>query len=152
MIDKNDCWLFAGYKNEQGYGTISTYINHKPGYQYAHRASYETFVGAIPDGLVIDHLCKNRCCINPDHLETVTNRENIMRGEAVLSHKRITHCPRGHEYTDINTVYSNRGWRICKTCKADRREKYYIENKYRWKAYNARCYQRHKSSIVHMLY
>lgn len=129
MIDTQDCWLFAGYKNNLGYGQVFTYNNGKNGYQYAHRASYETFVQPIPDGLVIDHLCRVRCCINPDHLEPVTARVNTLRGEGVLINTRKTHCPKGHEYTKHNTVsYSNK-WRRCRQCISIKNKAYYADSK-----------------------
>jgi hypothetical protein len=116
MINTQDCWLYAGYKNKLGYGTISTYIDKKSGYQYAHRVSYETFVAPIPDGLVIDHLCSVRACINPEHLEPVTASVNTLRGEGVGVNTRKTHCPKGHEYTPDNTVSYSTKWRRCRQC------------------------------------
>jgi len=136
MIDTNDCWLYAGYKNELGYGQIFTYINKKQGYQYAHRVSYETFIGNIPDGLVIDHLCSVRCCINPTHLEAVTARENTLRGIGVKINKSKTHCPRGHKYDESNTLISSSPWRRCKQCARDSHRRYYALNKEKWKVYN----------------
>lgn len=138
MINTDDCWLFAGYKNELGYGQIFTYFDRKMSYQYAHRVSYETFVGPIPDGLVIDHLCRFRHCINPEHLEPVTARVNTLRGEGVLMNKRKTHCPKGHPYTDYNTIFNSRGWRVCRQCDLDRHARYYRANKHKWKVYNAK--------------
>jgi hypothetical protein len=80
-----------------------------------HRWAYETLVGPIPDGLVIDHLCRVRNCVNPDHLEPVTHRENIRRGEAGAWNRVKTHCPQGHEYTPENTRYSGTT-RNCREC------------------------------------
>lgn len=77
----------------------------------AHRVAYETWVGPIPDGLTIDHLCRNRLCIEPTHLEPVTNRENIQRGGNSLK----THCPQGHPYDEVNTASRNNR-RYCRTC------------------------------------
>lgn len=128
MIDKDDCWLFAGYKNTIGYGQIFTYFDRKPSYQYAHRVAYETFTGPIPDGLVIDHLCSVRCCINPDHLEPVTARVNTLRGEGVGVNKRKTHCPEGHEYTLENTQQYGKGWRRCRQCAILRHRKFRENN------------------------
>lgn len=122
----DDCWLYAGYKNELGYGLIF----HNRKYQYAHRVSYETFVGKIPDSYVIDHLCRVRHCINPEHLEPVTARVNTLRGEGVLVNKRKTHCPKGHEYTIENTQYfGSKGWRRCRECALSRHKANYLKRK-----------------------
>lgn len=133
MINTDDCWLYAGYKSDLGYGQLW----HKGKRYIVHRLSYETFVGPIPDGLVIDHLCRVRHCFNPSHLEPVTARENTLRGEGVLVNKRKTHCPRGHEYTLENTSINSRGWRICKACEVVRHSMYYKENSHKWKVYNS---------------
>ena len=76
LVDGNGCWLWLGCKTEKGYGLVN-----KPGHgKYrAHRFSYETFVGPIPEGLVLDHLCRARACVRPDHLEPVTDLENKRR-------------------------------------------------------------------------
>lgn len=82
----------------------------------AHRFSYEVSVADIPDGMVIDHLCRNGLCVNPKHLEAVTNVVNVMRGEgAAARNARKTHCNKGHELTPENT-YNRRNRRACKTC------------------------------------
>lgn len=132
MINRDNCWLFAGYKNTIGYGQIFYTVDGKTKYQYAHRVSYETFNGPIPDGLAIDHLCSIRHCINPSHLEAVTLRENTLRGEGVIVNKKKTNCPQGHPYSLENTTYNNKGWRVCRTCKLIRHAKYYRANKDKW--------------------
>lgn len=115
-VDKTDdgCWLWTAAKDSGGYGSIGLGANGAIG--SAHRVSYELNVGPIPEGLHIDHLCRNPACVNPAHLEPVTNRENVLRGlRGVLK----THCPRGHEYTPENTLtYPAEGRRRCRICKA----------------------------------
>lgn len=113
----NGCWVWQGYtKGRMGYASISV----KNRDRFAHRISYELANGAVPDGLVLDHLCRNVLCVNPDHLEPVTNKENILRGSGITARSaKKTHCPAGHPYTDENTARS-RGRRICKTCAKER--------------------------------
>ena len=86
----------------------------------AHRYSYECLVGPIPDGLVIHHSCRNIKCVNPDHLEAVTNRENLIRGEGPVLigkfHKSKIQCPKGHMYSPSNTHIAPNGQRVCREC------------------------------------
>lgn len=110
-LDRSDpegCWIWRGDTNSNGYGRLS-YSGKK---RYVHRWMYVLFVGLIPDGMEVDHLCKNRACANPSHLEAVSRRENIMRSDwPAAQHARRTHCPRGHEY-DRMTVSGRR----CRAC------------------------------------
>jgi hypothetical protein len=106
------CIVWTGSKNDRGYGHID--VNGQR--QYTHRLSYELHVGPIPDGLVIDHLCRNRACLNPHHLEPVTQGENTRRGERA----QRTHCPQGHPYDEANTYVKRRvngaAHRNCREC------------------------------------
>ena len=115
MIDTDKCWLFAG-KLVRGYGRVTQRIDGKEIGYPAHRLTYEKYVGVIPDGLVIDHLCRVRSCINPSHLEAVTSRENSLRGIGEPAKNAVkTHCPQGHEYTPDNIIYKYKK-RYCRNC------------------------------------
>lgn len=113
----NGCWIWTGTKNEQGYGRFALFC--RPTRQVrAYRYSYELLVGPIPEGLELDHLCRNRGCVNPDHLEPVTHRENTLRGfNPAGMNARKTHCIHGHEFTEKNTIHTKRGGRHCRACK-----------------------------------
>jgi len=111
----NNCWIWVATKNKEGYGKF--WFNKK--HLKAHRFAYEMFIGLIPKDLTIDHLCRNPSCVNPEHLESVTLKENILRGKGVgVINSKKTHCIHGHEFTEENTyIYSN-GDRKCRTCRA----------------------------------
>jgi hypothetical protein len=112
-VNKTDtCWLWTGAITGAGYGHL--YIDYKD--VYAHRLAYEFLVGPIPEGLVLDHLCRVHNCVRPDHLEPVTDKENLARGEATLFQTSKTHCPQGHEYAGENLYLSSTNRRYCRTC------------------------------------
>jgi hypothetical protein len=112
----SDCWQFTGYIDRDGYGR---YNDRRTGEQMAHRFAYRWFVGDIPAGLTLDHLCRNRSCVNPAHLEPVTTRENLRRGGIGTQ----THCQRGHPFDEKNTAIVQ-GWRRCRACHAFRQRQY----------------------------
>lgn len=108
------CWEWIGTKRNKGYGSF--YI-HGTFYVQAHRFCYELLSGPIPAGLTLDHLCRNTSCVNPDHLEPVTNRENTLRGfNPCAMNARKTRCKNGHEFTQENIFRNYRGGRGCVTC------------------------------------
>lgn len=113
-VDETDtCWIWQGSLDADGYGRFSL---RGRAFQ-AHRISYTAAHGSIPEGLVIDHLCRNRACVRPDHLEPVTNAVNILRGvsfSAVNASKEF--CDNGHPFDAINTYMAPGGWRRCRAC------------------------------------
>lgn len=118
-VDRTDdttCWRWLGSVTKAGYGQIWDYRIQRP--NYAHRVSYELAYGAIPQGLEIDHLCRNRRCVNPDHLEAVTQAENARRASDVL---RTGLCGRGHDQS-VYGYTSPKGRRHCLECLRIRRD------------------------------
>lgn len=112
VICENGCWEWVGFVSKTGYAYTSR--NRKK--VIAHREVYEKFRGPIPEGMTIDHKCRKRDCVNPDHLEVVTQGENVLRGNAPTAHNaRKTHCPKGHEYTSENTAIYGHS-RRCRSC------------------------------------
>lgn len=119
LIAKTDsCWLWQGYTNKKGYGSVRRrHIRAMP--IPVHRYAYEQLVGKIPEGLYLDHLCRIPSCVNPEHLEPVTNKENVLRGVGISAkNAKKTHCLRGHEFTSENTYrWSGKpNGRSCKKC------------------------------------
>lgn len=111
----DDCWEWTGAKCSSGYGSVWMEGKCKS----AHRAVYEWLVGPIPAGLVIDHLCRNRACVHPKHMELVTPLENHRRGiHGVL---KTLECKHGHPYTPENTRVNRKGSPVCRVCTRSRR-------------------------------
>lgn len=119
-VDENGCWLWPTRLDRDGYGSIRVDGRHRS----AHRVSYETFIGPIPDGLVIDHLCRRRNCVNPSHLEAVSQRENVLRGSSLFAQRaKATHCKRGHPFDEANT-YRWGSFRACRMCRDAHAQRY----------------------------
>ena len=121
-----DCWIYTGYIDKDGYGSVM--MNRKV--YRVHCAVYEHFRGVIPEGLEIDHLCRNRACANPDHLEPVTRRINQLRGETFSALNSLkTYCPKGHSYSGENLYVDPKGGRRCITCGREDFKRYYQKAK-----------------------
>lgn len=107
------CWIWQLARNGAGYGKCK--VDGKNA--CAHRVYYELLVGPIPQGLTLDHLCRNPACVNPGHLEPVTTRENILRGVGLSAQNaRKTHCKHGHPFDAKNTRITPEGFRACRAC------------------------------------
>jgi hypothetical protein len=116
------CWLWTGARLPLGYGQFVT-----TGNRLAHRFAYEHFVGPIPDGLTIDHLCRNPSCVNPAHMEAVTIQVNLSRGTSgPANNARKTHCLRGHELAGPNLMMNGK-YRQCRTCRNEAQNRRYRE-------------------------
>lgn len=108
------CWLWTGGRGDYGHGVYHVTHRHQV---RAHRYAYEELVGPIPDGLVLDHLCRNPPCVNPAHLEPVTQRVNTLRGATIpAANAAKTHCVNGHPFDEANTYIRPDGARSCRTC------------------------------------
>ncbi len=108
------CWIWrAAIHSIKGYGMFKSRVG-----GYAHRAAYELFIGPIPPGFSIDHLCRNKICVNPDHLEAVTHRENVLRGigPTAINNRKIK-CRNGHLFTRENTIFIKDKFHFRRRCR-----------------------------------
>ena len=115
------CMLWTAAKTSAGYGAFRL-----GGVLYrAHRISFTLAYGEIPQGMVLDHICRNRACVAPEHLEVVSQRENVLRGEGLAAQNSArTHCPRGHAYAGANLYVAPDGRRYCRTCRREKQRNY----------------------------
>lgn len=130
--ETSGCWVWGGSKDKDGYGKVRVkFPNGRVAY-LAHRMTFMHFVGDIPDGKEVDHICKNTSCINPAHLRLLTHRENVEAGDYKTHHRNAvkTHCIHGHALTAENIRiqrHKNTVMRHCKLCAKDRSKKYNAE-------------------------
>lgn len=113
VFQPDGCLVWTGCRTD-GYGQMGAGGRRLR----VHRVMWEMFEGPVPEGLQLDHLCRNRACANVSHLEPVPQRENLLRGETITAkHAAVTHCPQGHEYTEENTRRKKKdGTRNCRAC------------------------------------
>ena len=123
-IQPDGCWLWNASKSN-GYG----YFRYNGNLGRAHRFSYQQIVGPIPDELELDHLCRNKDCCNPVHLEAVTHKENMRRCDAGKNNSSKTHCLKGHPYDNENTYNRLNGGRGCRKCRNSASRKYTTKRK-----------------------
>lgn len=117
--DPDGCWTWTAYATPRAKGCLPYGKFGLDGrVQFAHRVAYTLTRGPVPDGMQLDHLCRNTLCVRPEHLEPVTARVNILRGQSFApANAAKTHCPKGHEYTPANTMRGNSPTeRKCRTC------------------------------------
>jgi HNH endonuclease len=120
-VDDAPCWNFDKPSKSTGYGQFS--VGRQKGL-LAHRVAYELWYGEIPAGTEVDHVCRNRACCNPAHLEAVTHRVNTLRGAAPSAVNAVkTECGNGHKFTSANTYIDKRGSRCCRACARDKRRR-----------------------------
>lgn len=122
IYNGSPCWEWQGSLDRAGYSKTRL-----AGHRQGHRASHELFIGPIPDGYQVDHLCRNRGCVSPLHIESVTRQENMARAKAFK-----THCARGHEYNETNTLLVKRRdggeSRKCRACNIDNQKRFQAQN------------------------
>lgn len=126
---QTQCWNWTGKLINSGYGLFGVGTKKENKFKTSHRWSYEYFRGSIIKPFTVDHLCHNRICCNPFHLEVVSQKENVRRGEGILSiNYRKTRCKWGHEFTSENTRIIKLG-RKCKECEREANRKAYRRRK-----------------------
>lgn len=122
MVDENGCWLWQGYVDRNGYGTIriGSMRDGTRRTNFTHIVAYQAFVGPVPEGLALDHSCDVRHCVNPEHLSPMTIRENLLKETSrsvAARNARKTHCKHGHPYEGDNLYLRPDGGRGCRICR-----------------------------------
>lgn len=118
------CWIWTGYLRDDGYAPICVRTEGRPRTRPAHVLAWELVNGPVPKGLELDHLCRNHACCNPAHLEPVTRRENVLRGQNLTAMKaRQTHCIHGHPFDEANTYRKANGARGCRACGREHKQR-----------------------------
>lgn len=147
--DKQDCWLWMGNKISSGYGVLKVKGKHV----LAHRFGYELLIGEIEVGQTSDHLCRNRLCVNPFHIEIVSNKENILRGSGPTAKNAVkTHCVHGHLLSGVNLAIEKgehgNTRRRCKTCQSLSKKRSYPLHKSQIAERGKRYYEKNKDAIL----
>lgn len=138
--------MWKGALTENGYGTF-----YDSKMKFSHRVSYEHWNGKIPNGLQINHICRNRSCCNPQHLEAVTQKENILCGSGISAiNSKKTHCKREHELTIENVNITVNGSRSCKKCESIRSMKSLLKNPIHYKNYRKEYVKKHREHINYL--
>lgn len=148
VLKTETCWIWIGAKSMTGYGRFRNERKIIP----AHRWSYEHSTGKIPDGMVIDHICRVHSCVRPDHLRVVSSKENVLCGNGVTARNALkTRCLKGHQYDNKNTRIKKGGGRGCRECNREldrnpsaKRKEY--EKRY-MKIYNKEYKKRRRNSV-----
>jgi len=145
------CWRWTGCESGKA-GNRRGIFRWKGTNVFAHRLAYLHLVGDIPTGLELDHLCRNTLCVNPNHLEPVSHRENILRGMAARTGNTLehieTHCPQGHLYDGANTYICSKGHRHCRSCMRTRSSRRYAQNRELCRREQLKYYWTHRESIL----
>ena len=118
---EDGCWKWIGCLDD-GYGRFwdGRLVR-------AHRLAFEWIKKAIPKEMTLDHLCRNRACVNPDHLEVTSVKVNILRGVGIAAiNSKVTHCPKGHPYDEENTYLTPDGWRDCRKCRQEAKKRWQL--------------------------
>lgn len=118
----SECWMWTAGRFDKGYGAF--WLKERNQNIHAHIVAYWLLVGPVPEGLELDHICRNRACVNPNHLEPVTGRINLLRGETLAARFAAqTHCVHGHPFDDANTLCIGNK-RYCRACAREKQRRY----------------------------